>query len=69
MLGSMTQLARYGTAWFTGEWLRARNILKNELGEVLVVPLLPLVGEDLWGKTWWSSCAGMTTSRTPRWSC
>ncbi len=50
MLGSMSQLARYGTAWYAGEWLKARNTLKNELGEVLVVPLLPLVSEDLWGR-------------------
>ncbi len=50
MLGSMTQLARYGTAWYAGEWLKARNTLKSELGEVLVVPLLPLVSEDLWGR-------------------
>jgi hypothetical protein len=49
MLGSMTQLGRYGTAWYTGEWLKARNVLKRELGDVLIVPLLPLVGEDLWG--------------------
>ncbi len=49
MLGSMTQLARYGTAWYTSEWLKARNNLKRELGDVLVVPLLPLVSEDLWG--------------------
>ncbi len=49
MLGSMTQLARYGTAWYTSEWLKARNVLKRELGDVLVVPLLPLVSEDLWG--------------------
>ncbi len=40
MLGSMTQLARYGTAWYAGEWIKARN----ELGDVLVVPVLPLVG-------------------------
>jgi hypothetical protein len=50
MLGSMSQLARYGTAWYAGEWLKARNTLKSELGEVLVVPLLPLVSEDLWGR-------------------
>jgi hypothetical protein len=50
MLGSLTQLARYGTAWYAGEWLKARNTLKSELGEVLVVPLLPLVSEDLWGR-------------------
>jgi hypothetical protein len=50
MLGSMTQLSRYGTAWYTSEWLKARNFLKKELGDVLVVPLLPLVSEDLWGR-------------------
>jgi hypothetical protein len=44
MLGSMTQLARYGTAWYAGEWIKARNMLRNELGDVLVVPVLPLVG-------------------------
>ncbi len=44
MLGSMTQLARYGTAWYAGEWIKARNLLRTELGDVLVVPVLPLVG-------------------------
>ncbi len=45
MLGSMTQLARYGTAWYAGEWIKARNMLRNELGDVLVVPVLPLGGQ------------------------
>jgi hypothetical protein len=44
MLGSMTQMARYGTAWYAGEWIKARNMLRNELGDVLVVRVIPLVG-------------------------
>ncbi len=43
MLGSLTQLGKYGTAWYAAEWIRKRNMLKRELGDVLVVPLLPLV--------------------------
>jgi hypothetical protein len=47
MLGSMTQLAKYGTAWYAGEWIKARNVLKRDLGEVLVVPVLPLVSREV----------------------
>jgi hypothetical protein len=43
MLGSLSQLGKYGTAWYAGEWIKNRNLLKRELGDVLVVPLLPLV--------------------------
>jgi hypothetical protein len=47
MLGSMTQLAKYGTAWYAGEWIKARNVLKRNLGDVLVVPVLPLVSREV----------------------
>jgi hypothetical protein len=43
MLGSLSQLGKYGTAWYAGEWIKNRNLLRRELGDVLVVPLLPLV--------------------------
>ncbi len=43
MLGSLSQLGKYGTAWYAGEWIKNRNLLRRELGDVLVVPLLPFV--------------------------
>jgi hypothetical protein len=43
MPGSLSKLGKYGTAWYTAEWIKNRNLLKRELGDVLVVPLLPLV--------------------------
>jgi hypothetical protein len=47
MLGSLSQLGKQGTAWYAGEWVRCRNVLKWELGEVLVTPLIPLqMNED-----------------------
>jgi hypothetical protein len=42
MLGSLSQLGKQGTAWYASEWVRCRNVLKWELGEVLVSPLIPL---------------------------
>ncbi len=42
MLGSLSQLGKQGTAWYASEWVRCRNVLKWELGEVLVTPLIPL---------------------------
>jgi len=41
MLGSLSQLGRQGTAWHAGEWVRCKNVLKRELGEVLVTPSSP----------------------------
>jgi len=46
MLGSLTQMGTDGTAVYTAEWQKARNKLKRELGEVTVLPFLPILGED-----------------------
>ncbi len=43
MLGSFSQLGKYGTAWYAGEWIKNRNLVRREPGDVLVVPLLPFV--------------------------
>jgi hypothetical protein len=47
MLGSLTQLAKDGTAFYAGIWKQMRTLLKRELGDVTVVPLLPLVSVDV----------------------
>jgi hypothetical protein len=50
MLGSLAHLAKAGTAWYAAEWKHCRSVLKKELGGVIVIPLLPLVTEDVVGK-------------------
>jgi len=47
VLGSLTQLGRDGTAWHASEWKKGRILLRKELGDVIVVPLLPLVTADV----------------------
>jgi hypothetical protein len=50
MLGSLTQLARVGTAFYVGEWCKARERIMRELGDVLVVPWFPLVSDEAVGQ-------------------
>ncbi len=50
MLGSLTQLARVGTAFYVGEWCKARERIMRELGDVLVVPWFPLVCDEAVGQ-------------------
>jgi hypothetical protein len=50
MLGSLSQLGKQGTAWYASEWVRCRNILKWELGDVIVTPLLPLMSTETYGR-------------------
>ncbi len=42
MLGSALQLGEESVAFYASEWKRCRNILKKELGDVIVIPLLHL---------------------------
>jgi len=42
MLGSAIQLGVESVAHYAGEWKRCRNILKSELGDIIVIPLLHL---------------------------
>ena len=50
MLGSLTQLARVGTAFYAVEWCRARDRIMRELGDVLVVPWFPLLSDEAIGQ-------------------
>jgi hypothetical protein len=50
MLGSLTQLARVGTAFYVGEWCKARDKIMRELGDVLVVPSFPLLSDEAYGQ-------------------
>jgi hypothetical protein len=42
MLGSAIQLGVESVAFYASEWKRCRNILKKELGDIIVIPLLHL---------------------------
>jgi hypothetical protein len=50
MLGSLSQLGKEGTAWYTSEWVSCRNKLKWELGDVIVTPLIPLMTLETYGR-------------------
>ncbi len=50
MLGSLTQLARVGTAFYISEWCKRRDRILRDLGDVLVVPWLPLLSEAAVGR-------------------
>jgi hypothetical protein len=50
MLGSLTQLARVGTAFYISEWCKGRDRILRDLGDVLVVPWLPLLSEAAVGR-------------------
>jgi hypothetical protein len=50
MLGSLTKLGTVGTAFYELEWVKCRNKLVEELGDVIVVPLLALVVINLPGR-------------------
>ena len=50
MLGSLSQLSKDGTAFYAAEWKRYRNMLLREYGNVMVVPALPIVGEEVRGE-------------------
>ncbi len=69
MLGSLSQLGKYGTAWYAGEWIKNRNLLRRELGDVLVVPLLPFVRVSGVGSHVVRSLLELSTCRIQRWSC
>ena len=42
MLGSAVMLGVESVAHYAAEWKKCRNIIKNELGDVIVIPLLHL---------------------------
>jgi len=42
LLGSLTQLERDGTAQYTEDWHRCRQWIKDDLGDLMVLPLIPL---------------------------
>jgi hypothetical protein len=42
MLGSAIQLGVESVAFYASEWKRCRNVLKKELGDIIVIPLLHL---------------------------
>jgi hypothetical protein len=42
LLGSLSQLARYGTGWYAEDWHKCRKWLKDDLGDVMVLPLVPM---------------------------
>jgi hypothetical protein len=42
MLGSAVMLGVESVAYYAAEWKRCRNIIKQEMGEVIVIPLLHL---------------------------
>ena len=50
LLGSIGQLAKVGTEYYTQEWCRCREWIRRELGEVMALPLLPLVTKEVVGE-------------------
>jgi len=47
LLGSLTHLERDGTSKYAEEWKRCRNWIQEDLGGVMVLPLIPLPMEDI----------------------
>jgi hypothetical protein len=47
LLGSLSQLAKDGTGMYAEEWHRCRKWLMTDLGEIMVLPLIPLPMEDV----------------------
>jgi hypothetical protein len=45
--GAPSQLATISTEKYAAEWKRCRNWIKNDLGDVVVLPLIPLSGSGL----------------------
>ncbi len=54
LLGAPAQLAPISTEKYATEWKRCRNWIKNDLGDVVVLPLIPL------------SCSGIADTRVVR---
>jgi len=54
LLGAPAQLATISTEKYATEWKRCRNWIKNDLGDVVVLPLIPL------------SCSGIADTRVVR---
>jgi hypothetical protein len=50
MLGSLTKLGTVGTPFYALEWSRCRCRLMEELGDVIVVPHLPLLAANMGGR-------------------
>jgi hypothetical protein len=50
MLGSLSKLGKVGTAFYALEWGRCRCKLMEELGDVIVVPALPLLVASMEGR-------------------
>jgi hypothetical protein len=50
LLGSLTHLERDGTAKYAEEWKRCRNWIQEDLGGVMVLPLIPMPMEDITDK-------------------
>jgi hypothetical protein len=42
LLGSLTQLEKDGTAQYIEDWHRCRQWIKDDLGELMVLPLIPI---------------------------
>jgi hypothetical protein len=51
MLGSAVMLGVESVAYYAAEWKRCRNIIKQEMGEVIVIPLLHLSPVGIEDKT------------------
>jgi hypothetical protein len=47
LLGSLTHLERDGTSKYAVEWKRCRNWIQEDLGGVMVLPLIPMPMEEI----------------------
>lgn len=47
LLGSLTQLERDGTGRYAEEWHRCRKWLKEDMGDIMVLPLIPMPMENV----------------------
>ncbi len=61
MLGSAVMLGVESVAYYGAEWKRCRNIIKQEMGEVIVIPLLHLSPVGIEDKTIFRSLLDMAS--------
>jgi len=47
LLGSITQLEKDGTAQYAEDWHKCRAWIREDLGELMVLPLIPMPMEDI----------------------